>query len=381
MDFSLSKEQQDIQRAAREFAIGEFPDRALEFDRDESFDLNLWRKACQLGFVGLGMEEKYGGSGLGHFEQVLVVEEFSAVDLGITQAVLSPAFGSELLSLFGTEEQRIRYIPPLIRGRAIMGTAITESDAGSDVAAAITTAVRNGDEYVINGSKMFITNGTLANYLLVFCLTNPDNPDRHQRFSFFLVETDRPGYEANKLKGKMGLRASDTAEISFHDVRIPATNLVGEEGNGFKELMHFFNLSRVGIAAMGVGISRAALNESINYAKKRKQFGVTIASFQTTQFKIAEMATRIQAAKALCYSTAWLIDNGQMDPALVAMAKWFSGEVAVQCADVALQLHGGYGYLDEYKVQRIYRDAKVLEIYEGTKEIEKLIIAHELLGR
>jgi alkylation response protein AidB-like acyl-CoA dehydrogenase len=195
------------------------------------------------------------------------------------------------------------------------------------------------------------------------------------------VETNRPGYEANKLKGKLGIRASDTAEVSFHDVRIPATNLVGEEGNGFKELMHFFNSSRVFVAAMGVGISRAALNESISYTKKRKQFGVSIASFQTTQFKIAEMATRIQAAKTLCYSVASLIDSGRLDPALVAMAKWFSGEVAVQCADVALQLHGGYGYLDEYKVQRIYRDAKVLEIYEGTKEIEKLIIAHELLGR
>jgi alkylation response protein AidB-like acyl-CoA dehydrogenase len=381
MDFSLSKEQQDIQRAAREFAMGEFPDRALEFDRNESFDRSLWKKACQLGFIGLFIKEKYGGPGLGFLEQGLVTEEFFAVDAGIGQAIISSAFGSELLSVFGTEEQKVRYIPPLIRGEAIMGTAITEPDAGSDVAAATTTAVRGKDEYIINGSKIFITNGTLANYLNVFCLTNPDSPDRYQRHSFFLVETDRIGYEANKLHGKMGIRASDTAEVSFHDVHIPAVNLVGAEGDGFKELMHFFNLTRLHVTAAGLGISRAALNETISYTKKRKQFGVSLASFQATQFKIAEMATRVQAARNLYYNAAWLVDNGQMNHTLVAMAKWFSAEVAGQCADVALLMHGGYGYMDEYKVQRIYRDAKVLEIYEGTKEIEKLIIARELLGR
>ncbi len=379
MDFLLSKEQKDIQKAAREFALGEFPDRAQEFDRNESFDLSLWKKACKLGFIGLFIDEAYGGAGLGFLEQGLVTEEFFAVDAGIGQAILSSAFGSELLSVFGTEEQKKRYISPLLTGEAIMGTAITESDAGSDVIAATTTAVRDGDEYIINGSKMFITNGTIANYLNVFCLTNPDNPDRHQRHSFLLVETDRPGYEANKLHGKMGIRASDTAEISFSDVHIPSSNLVGEEGNGFKELMEFFNLTRLHVTAQGIGISRAALTESISYTKKRKQFGVPLASFQATQFKIAEMATRIKAASNLYYKAVWLVDNGQMDHTLVAMAKWFSAEVAVQCADMAMQMHGGYGYLDEYKVQRIYRDAKILEIYEGTKEIEKTIIARALL--
>jgi len=260
-----------------------------------------------------------------------------------------------------------------------MGCAITEPDAGSDVTGAITSAVRDGNEWVINGSKMFITNGTLAKFLNVFCLTDPDNPDRHQRHSFFIVETDKKGYQANKLHGKLGIRANDTAEVFFSDVRIPASNLIGKQGNGFRELMAFFNLTRLHICAMAVGIARAALEEASNHIKKRHQFGVPLASFQAIQFKIAEMATTIRAAKNLYYEAAWLTDHGKMDHAVTAMAKWFSGQVAVKCADEALQMHGGYGYIDEYKVQRIYRDAKIVEIYEGTKEIEKVIVAKNIL--
>jgi alkylation response protein AidB-like acyl-CoA dehydrogenase len=380
MDFTLTKEQNDIIQAAREFALGEFPDRAQEFDRDETFDLDIWRKACELGFVGVFIDEAYGGAGFGIFEHCLITEEFWAVDAGMANAIITTTFGSELLLMFATEEQKMRLIPPLVEGKAIMGTAITEPDAGSDVTGAITTAERDGDSYVINGTKMFITNGDLADYLLVFCLTDPDNPDRHRRHSFFLVETDRPGYEANKLHGKLGIRANDTAEVAFKDVRIPASNLVGELGNGFKQLMAFFNTTRLHICAMAVGIARSALEESIKHIKKREQFGAPLASFQVNQFKIAEMATKIRAAKNLYYEAAWRADNGKMDHGLVAMAKWFSGEMAVQCADEALQMHGGYGYIDEYKVQRIYRDAKITEIYEGTKEIEKLIVARRILN-
>ena len=379
MDFTLTKEQIDIQKAAREFALGEFPDRAQEFDRNETFDLDIWRKACELGFVGVFIDEQYGGAGLGFLEHCLITEEFWAVDAGMANAVITSTFGSELLGLFGTEEQKQTYLPPLVGGEAIIGTAITEPDAGSDVTGAITTAVRNGDEWVINGSKMFITNGSIAKYLNVFCLTDPENPDRHQRHSFFIVETDRPGFEANKIHGKLGIRANDTAEVSFSNVRIPAENLIGREGNGFRELMAFFNLTRLHICAMAVGIARAAMEESIAHIKKRHQFGVPLASFQVNQFKIAEMATLIRAARNLYYEAAWLTDQGKMDHALTAMAKWFSGQIAVRCADEALQMHGGYGYIDEYKVQRIYRDAKIVEIYEGTKEIEKLIVARSLL--
>jgi alkylation response protein AidB-like acyl-CoA dehydrogenase len=380
MDFTLSKEQRDIQKAAREFALGEFlPEKAQEFDRNETFDLNIWRKACELGFVGVFIDEKYGGAGLGFFEHCLITEEFWAVDAGMANAIITATFGSELLRLFGTEEQKQKFLPPLVGGEAIMGCAITEPDAGSDVTGAITSAVRDGDEWVINGSKMFITNGTLAKYLNVFCLTDPDNPDRHQRHSFFIVETDRKGYQANKLHGKLGIRANDTAEVSFSNVRIPASNLIGRQGNGFRELMAFFNLTRLHICAMAVGIARAALEEASNHIKKRQQFGVPLASFQGIQFKIAEMATTIRAAKNLYYEAAWLTDQGKMDHAVTAMAKWFSGQVAVKCADEALQMHGGYGYIDEYKVQRIYRDAKIVEIYEGTKEIEKVIVAKNIL--
>ena len=380
MDFTLSKEQRDIQKAAREFALGEFlPEKAREFDRNETFDLNIWRKACELGFVGVFIDEKYGGAGLGFFEHCLITEEFWAVDAGMGNAIITATFGSELLRLFGTEEQKQKYLPPLVSGEAIMGCAITEPDAGSDVTGAITSAVRDGNEWVINGSKMFITNGTIAKFLNVFCLTDPDNPDRHQRHSFFIVETDRKGYQANKLHGKLGIRANDTAEVSFSNVRIPASNLIGKQGNGFRELMAFFNLTRLHICAMAVGIARAALEEASNHIKKRHQFGVPLASFQAIQFKIAEMATTIRAAKNLYYEAAWLTDHGKMDHAVTAMAKWFSGQVAVKCADEALQMHGGYGYIDEYKVQRIYRDAKIVEIYEGTKEIEKVIVAKNIL--
>jgi alkylation response protein AidB-like acyl-CoA dehydrogenase len=379
MDFTLTKEQKDIQKAAREFALGEFPERAQEFDRNETFDLNIWRKASELGFVGVFIDEKYGGAGLGFLEHCLITEEFWAVDAGMANAVITSTFGAELLGLFGTEEQKQTHLPPLVSGEAIIGTAITEPDAGSDVTGAITTAAREGDEWVINGSKMFITNGTIAKYLNVFCLTDPDNPDRHQRHSFFIVETDRPGFEANKIHGKLGIRANDTAEVSFSNVRIPSKNLIGQEGNGFRELMAFFNLTRLHICGMAVGIARAALEESIAHIKKRHQFGAPLASFQVNQFKVAEMATLIRAARNLYYEAAWLTDQGKMDHALTAMAKWFSGQIAVRCADEALQMHGGYGYIDEYKVQRIYRDAKIVEIYEGTKEIEKLIVARSLL--
>ncbi len=379
MDFNLTKEQQDIQRAAREFALGEFPERAQEFDRNETFDLDIWRKACELGFVGVFIDEAYEGAGLGFFEHCLIVEEFWAVDAGMANAVITTTFGAEFLGMFGTEEQKKKYLPPLPKGEAIMGTAITEADAGSDVTGAITMAVRDGDEYVINGTKMFTTNGDIANYILVFCQTDPDNLDRHERHSFFIVETDRPGYEANKLYGKLGIRANDTAEVSLSNLRVPAANLIGEEGKGFRDLMAFFNVTRLHICAMAVGIARAALEESIAHIKKRHQFGAPLASFQINQFKIAEMATKIRAARNLYYEAAWLADKGKIDHGLVAMAKWFSGEMAVRCADEALQMHGGYGYIDEYKVQRIYRDAKIVEIYEGTKEIEKIIVANSIL--
>ncbi len=379
MDFELTKEQKDLIRAAREFAQGEFVEKAQEFDREEKFDYEIWKKACELGFVGVFIDEKYGGAGMGFFEHCLITEEFWAVDPGIAQSILSTTFGSEMLLLYGTEEQKQEVLPKLVTGEAIMGTAITEPDAGSDVSSASTTAIKDGDEWIINGSKIFITNGTVAKYLLVFCLTDPENPDRHKRHSVILVPTDSPGFEATKIRGKMGIRASDTAEISFNNVRVPLKNLVGKEGEGFKQVMEFLNRTRIHAGAAGVGIARAALEEAVRYTKQRRQFGSPISSFQITQFKIAEMATMIRAARNLYYEAAWNVDRGRIDHALIAMAKWYGGYVAVRCADEAVQMHGGYGYIDEYKVQRLYRDAKIIEIYEGSKEIEKLIVARSIL--
>jgi len=379
MDFKLTKEQRDIVKAAKKFAEGEFTDRALEFDREESFDLDLWRKACDHGFVGIFIDEKYGGAGMGFFEYCLINEEFWAVDPGISQAVLSTTFESECIELFGTQAQKQKIFPELVSGEAIMGTAITEPNAGSDPTGATTKAVKEGDEWVINGSKMFITNGTLAKYILVFCVTDPDNKSRHARHSFILVPTNKEGFTAEKIHGKMGIRASDTAEIVLENVRVPYENLVGETGQGFSQLMSFFNRTRLHVCAQGVGLARGALEESIRYAKERYQFGSPLASFQTIRFKIAEMATKVRAARNLYYEAAWNVDQGKIDHALIAMAKWYSAKTAVECADEAVQIHGGYGYMDEYKVNRLYRAAKILEIYEGSKEMEKTIISKTLL--
>jgi alkylation response protein AidB-like acyl-CoA dehydrogenase len=379
MLFALTKEQRDIVRAARKFAQGEFPDRALEFDREETFDFDLWKRACELGFVGVFIDQAYGGAGMGFMEHSLITEEFWAVDPGIGQAILSCTFGAELLLLFGSEDQKQLVLPPLSSGEAIIAGSITEADAGSDVTAVTTAAVKEGSEWVINGAKMFTTNGNTATYLVVFCSTDPHDPSRHQRHSFFLVPTGTPGFKSKKIYGKMGIRASDTAEISFNNVRLPDTYLIGKQGAGFSQLMAFFDRTRLHICAQAVGLARAALEESIRHTKERRQFGAPLASFQVTQFKIAEMATRIRAARNLYYEAASSVDEGKVDPALIAMAKWLSAEAALHCADEAVQMHGGYGYIDEYKVNRLYRAAKILDIYEGTKEMEKTIIARTLL--
>jgi len=381
MDFELTNRQKQIRLAAREFAEGEFPEIAREFDRREEFPRDLWKKACELGFIGLFIKKEYGGLGLGFLEFAMVMEEFWRVDPGCGNILLT-AFGSELIQLYGTEEQKKKYLPPLTQGKAIMGTAITEPDAGSDILSILTLAKREGDHYVINGTKQFITNGSIANYLAVFCLVHPENESRLKRFGVIIVETDCPGFGAIKLTGKLGIRASDTAEIRFSDVRVPKENLISEkEGEGFSQIMQLFNINRVIAASQGVGVAQGALDKAVKHVKQRKQFGQPISTFQAVQFKIAEMATWVEAARALTYKAGWMLDHGKVDPKLISMAKWIAGEVGVRVANDALQLHGGYGYMADYDIERFYRDAKIVEIYEGTKEIEKNTIARELLGK
>ena len=379
--FQLSTEQQAIRKAAREFAEAEFREVARELDAKEEFDDRIWKKAAELGFLGVFIDEKYGGAGYGYLEQVLIIEEFARVDCGIAHALDSTFFGTQIIQVIGTEEQKQTYLPPICNGEIRMGMAITEPDAGSDVASISTTAIKEADEYVINGNKIFITNATLADFLVALCVTNPDAPKKHERMSTIIIETNRPGYEATKFHGKLSLRASNTGEVTFNGVRVPSKNLLGQEGRGFYHIMEFFKRSRVQVAAFGVGTAQGALDKSIMHVRKRQQFGKPLASFQMIQAKIADMATLTEAARSLLYRATSSLDSGSPDPALISMAKWYCGEIAVKVADEAIQCHGGYGVLQEYDVEHYWRDAKVIEIFEGTKEIEKLIIARKILGK
>ncbi|MBW1703895.1 MAG: acyl-CoA dehydrogenase family protein [Deltaproteobacteria bacterium] len=381
MDFELSKEQTDIRKAAKEFAEGEFRDIARDCDLNEEYPETLIKKGGELGFIGVFIDEAYGGAGLGFLEHALIMEEFWKVDPGLGQQFCSVTFGSEVFLLFGSENQKKKYLPPLARGKAIMGFAITEPDAGSDTASASTSAVLKGAEYVINGSKVMIGNGSVADFMLVFCLTDPEEKSRSNRHSIMVVETDRPGYDSDKLHGKMGLRASDTANIYFSDLKVPRENLVGGRTKGFYQLMQFFDRSRAYVAAHGVGLAQGALDLAIQHVRTREQFGQKIASFQATQFKIADMATKVELARTLTQKACSMLDQGRGNSNTTAMAKLFSGRMAVEVVDEALQLHGGYGYFNDQDVERFYRAAKVLEIYEGAKEIEKMIIGRNVLGR
>ncbi len=378
MEFDLTEEQRMIQETAYKFAVNEMAPRAQEHDREEKFGHEVWQKACEAGLVGAVIPEEYGGPGFGFLEQALIMEQLCRVDLGLCLCVTT-AFGSEHILFFGTEEQKKKYLPLLVRGEAIAAGAFTEADAGTDAAGIRTRAVKDGSDYVINGTKMFITNGTICNFMCVFCVTDPNAEKRHQRQSIILVESDTPGLKVNKIKGKMGIRASDTAEVSFEDVRVPQSNLIGKEGHGFYELMEFFDATRTMVAGQAVGTAQGALDLALKYVQERHTFGRPLASNQAIQFQLAEMATRIELARQLTYKAAWLVDQKRPDPKLNAMAKYYSGETAVWVCDKALQMHGGYGYIDEYDIQRLYRHAKVLEIYEGAKEAEKMTIARRLL--
>lgn len=381
MNFELTNEQKDIKKAARDFAVGEFTDVARDYDLNETFPEDIIKKAKKLGLVGLFIPEEYGGPGFGYLEQAMVLEEFWRVDPGIGQQLCSISFGVEELLLYGTEEQKKKLLPPIFEGDAIFGFAITEPDAGSDTAAATTTAVKDGNDYVINGSKVMIGNGTKGTHMIVYCLTNPEEKSKTGRHSIILVETNRPGYEADRMEGKMGLKCSDTSSVYFTDVRVPQSNLIGKEGNGFIQLMNFFDRSRAYVAGHAVGLAQGALDMAIKHVKQRKQFGQPLGAFQVTQFKIAEMATKVETARNMVYKAAWLLDQGKPDTKLTAMSKLYACHVAVEVADEALQLHGGYGYFNDQDIERFYRAAKVLEIYEGTKEVEKIVIAREILGK
>ncbi|MFA4917039.1 MAG: acyl-CoA dehydrogenase family protein [Syntrophales bacterium] len=380
MDFELTEELKMLQDMAYKFAVAEFSSVSFDCDEGEKYTPEICKKAAENGLVGAWIPEEYGGSGVGILGNVIITEELSKVDMGIGSNVVLASFGCEAILQKGTEEQKKTYLPPVCSGDKVSAGAYTEPNAGTDVAGYRTKAVKDGGDYVINGSKMFITNATVCDFMVAQCITNPEEK-KHNSFSLIVVPADAPGVTRNKIHGKLGIRASDTGEIAFEDVRVPQSNLIGKEGNGFRQLMHFFDTTRITIAAQALGLSEACLETSIKYVKERTAFGSPLGSFQLTQMKLTEMAVRIEALRGLVYRAALTIDQGTPDYILATMAKYFGGETAVFCANYAVELHGGYGYIDEYPVQKWYRDAKILELYEGTKEAEIITIGRALQAR
>lgn len=383
VDFELTEAQKMLSDGARKFAQGEFTaEYARKCDEEHIYPRELVKKAAEHGFVGAIFPEQYGGQGLGSLDFALICEEFCKADSTLATPVLSSGFGTEQIYLFGNEKQKVKYMPKVAAGEWISCGAYTEPEAGSDAAAIRTTAERHGDEFVINGTKTFITNAGVADFGAISCVTDKNAP-RYRNMSIILVDDlrNRKDVQISDLGRKMGINSSLTGEMAFTDCRVPVSNLVGKESNGFMQAMTFFDVTRVMVGAQSLGIAQGAYDRALAYVRERKQFGQAIGAFQATQFKIAEMATKIEAARNLVYKAAWLMDKGHPDAILSAMAKWFAARIAVEVCDEAIQLHGGYGYMCDFDVERFYRDAKIQEIYEGTKEIEKYTIGRAIIGK
>ncbi len=382
MDFGLTDEQKQLKEEVRRFADNEVRPNAREYDIEEKFPHDIVDSAAEMGLCGATIPMEYGGAGYNAVDSVLIAEELFAADPGIALSILAASFGTEAIVDYGTEEQKERFLEPVARGEAISGAAISEPDTGSDVSSVSTRAEKDGDEWVVNGNKMWITNGSVGDYFVTLCLTDPDAEGRYNGFSQIVIESDRDGFEAEKITGKMGIRASDTAELILDDVRVPEENLIGTAGAGFLQQMNFFDATRTGVAAQGVGIAKGATERALDYAGEREQFGRPIGDFQAIQHKLAEMYTDTEAARNLTLKSAWAVDSGGApDTKLASMAKEYASRVAVDVANEALQIHGGAGYVNDFDVERLYRDAKITQIYEGTTEIQKNIIARELQGK
>lgn len=382
MDFELTEEQKDIQKAAREFIQGEYDkEKFLQWAQTHTFPEEIWKKAGQLGFLGIHFPEEYGGQGYGLIENILIVEEFCRKDSSVGIALSLVDFSSEVILHFGSHEQKKHFLPPVARGESISGGAYTEPNHGSDITFLDTIALKQANSFVINGTKTFITNGMLADFFIVLCQTDPLAKPSYRGQCTILVEKGTPGLEATEITPKMGIPMTSTAELSFNEVKVPLDHLIGEENRGFYQVLQFFDESRIEIAAQALGIAQGAFDRALEYSRQREQFGRKLSDFQITQHKLAEMATKVELARLITYKAAWNFDQKRIDPKLTSMAKMFSAKVAVEVADEAIQIFGGYGYMSEYEVERFYRDAKITEIYEGTKEIQKNTIASALIGK
>ncbi len=376
VDFSLTAEQAAVRKTAREFATNEVAPVAREAEETETWPEAVWEAAVEAGLVGVDIPEAYGGPGMGTLESVLVAEELSRVDAGVA-AALGTDFGTGMVEAYGTEAQKEWILGGVASGAVITAMANTEPSHGSDAAAIETSAKRVGEEYVIDGVKTFTTHGTIADVILTMCRTAEGG---HDGISAILVETDRDGLEVESEIHKMGWNATETTQLRFDDVHVPAENLVGEEDLGFYQLMDFFEVERVGVAAGALGIAQGCLDEAVEYAHEREQFDRPIKEFQAIQHKLADMGLKVENARRLIYDAAARIDDGESPRKLASMAKLYASEIAEEVASDAIQIHGGNGYTRDFPVERQYRHAKIYQIGEGTSEIQRSIIAEELLA-
>jgi alkylation response protein AidB-like acyl-CoA dehydrogenase len=379
LDFALSEEQQLLKKTVREFAEKELAPHSREWDEKQEFPREIFTKAGELGLMGAVWPTQYGGAGLSTAEYAIAIEELSRVDAGVALSIAAHnSLCSGHIFLAGTEEQKKKYLTPLAKGEWIGAWGLTENSAGSDAGGTKTTAVLDGDSWVLNGSKTFITNGRIADVAVVMAVT--DKTKGKKGISAFLVERGTKGFRPGKKEDKLGVRASDTSELVFEDCRIPKANLLGQPGMGFVDTLRILDRGRISIAAFSIGIAQGAFEAALKYSQGRRQFDQAISSFQATQFKLADMAVQIDAARLLMLRAAWLRDSGKDHGLESSMAKLYASEMSVQVALEAIQIHGGYGYVKEYPVERALRDSKLGTIGEGTSEVQRLVIARHLLG-
>jgi acyl-CoA dehydrogenase len=376
VSFSLSDEQRELRRLAREFAEKEIRPKAAEYDENSTHPADVIAKAHEVGLMNPHIPEEYGGLGLPGFDGMLVGEELSWGCSGIAVSIVANTLGAAPVMIAGTDEQKRRWLSPLVEEPILCSFGLSEPNAGSDVSGIQTTAVRQGDEYVINGSKMFITNAGQADWLVVFAST--DKSKGHRGLTAFVVPTDLDGVTVEKHLDKMGQRATDTSALAFQDVRVPLDYRLGEEGEGFKIAMKTLDFTRPGTAAGAVGVAQAAFEYAVEYAKTRVQFGQPIAMNQGVNFLVADMATEIEASRLLVWQAAWLTDQGKRATLQSSYAKRFAADTAMKVTTDAVQIFGGYGYIKEYPVEKLMRDAKLFQIYEGTSQIQRLVIAREI---
>jgi len=380
MDFRPTDEQQLLRRSVREFAETEIRPHVREWDEQQHFPRELVPKMAALGLLGIQFPEQYGGAGMSGVEYCICIEEIARVDPAVALSLAAHnGLCSSHISLFGTEEQKQRFLAPLARGEKVGAWGLTESTSGSDAAGMRTTATRAGQCWVLNGSKTFTTHGRVGDIMVVMAVT--DRAAGSKGISAFIVERDTPGRTPGKKEDKLGMRASDTSEVIFEDCRVPAQQMLGAEGQGFVNTMQVLDAGRIGIAALSVGLAQGAYEAALAYARERKAFGKTISSFQAIQFKLADAATRIEAARLLTYRAAYMKEQGQRTTLESSMAKLYASEIAVRVAEECVQIHGGYGFVKDYPAEKYFRDVKLMTIGEGTSEIQRLVIARRLLSR